>query len=89
MATIDRVRGRSSLRPLKVPCFMLVETLQKIPDPSIQLDALALTFAAVCRGIDVDAHELVTRANRQLVDADQADNPHLEALHDYAKGELR
>jgi hypothetical protein len=89
-ATIrSRVMGRSSLGPLKDPAFRIIDALQSVTDPSVQLDALALTFALVARGTGIDPHELVSRAHRQLRDADALRNPTIEAIEAYAQGELR
>lgn len=84
----DRIRFRSSLGPLKVPAFRVLDVLQDHP-ADIQLDALALTLTLMAQGAGMDAHELVTRATRQLNDASRVSNPTLEALSDYANGELR
>lgn len=84
----DRVMARSTLVPLKDPAFRILNSLQECR-PDIQLDALALTLAVMSRGAGIDPHDLVTRANRQIVDADRVRSPHLEAIQDYAAGELR
>lgn len=84
----ERVMARSSLVPLKVPAFQIVEALQKTQDQSIALDALALTFTLICQSTGIDPHALVTRAVRQAADADVLPNPHLEAIRDFAVGEM-
>jgi hypothetical protein len=84
----DRIAFRSSLRPLKVPSFQVIDALQKHP-ADVQVEALALTLAIITRTLGIDAHDLLTRANRQLTDADAVRNPHIEAIASYASGELR
>lgn len=84
----DRISFGSSLELLKVPSFRILDALQDHP-ADVQLNALALTLALLCRGVELDVHELVTRANRQIVDADRVRNPALEAIEAYATGELR
>lgn len=84
----ERVFARSTLGPLKVPCFTLISALQEIEDPSLQLDALALTFTIIAQGAGIDPHSLVTRAKCQLLHAEATRNTHLEAIRDYAVGEL-
>lgn len=84
----DRLAFRSSLEPLKVPAFRILDALQNFP-ADVQLDALALTLTTLCRGVEVDPHTLITRASRQLQDADCVRNPALEAIQAYASGELR
>lgn len=88
MGVRERLFARSSLAPLKLPAFAILNCLQDTEDTSLQLDALALTFTLISQSSGIDPHELVTRAHRQLADADAVRNPHLEAIRDYAAGEL-
>lgn len=84
----DRISFRSSLAPLKVPAFRVIDALQDQP-ADVQLEALALTLATMTRSLGVDAHGLITRAHRQLSEADAVRNPHIEAIAAYAAGELK
>lgn len=84
----DRIAFRSSLAPLKAPAFAVIGVLQQ-HTKDVQIEALALTLATMTRALGLDAHDLITRANRQLAEADTIHNPHLEAIADYANGELR
>jgi len=84
----ERLFARSSLAPVKVPAFKLLTGLQDTDEPSLQLDALALCFTLISQSAGIDPHELVSRAKRQIADADAVRNPHLEAIRDYAAGEL-
>jgi hypothetical protein len=83
----DRISFRSSLAPLRDPAFRVLAGLQDV-DQSLQIEALALAFTILTQGAGLDAHELVARARRQIADADRVDTPHLEAISDFAKGEL-
>lgn len=83
----DRIALASDLLPLKVPAFRVLDALQDAPK-DVQLRALALTLATACRPLGVDPHDLVSRAKRQLTHADATRNPHVEAIADYAAGEL-
>lgn len=84
----DKVLLASDVSSLKVPAFLVIDALQHSPK-DVQVRALALALAAVCRPLGLDPHDLVTRANRQLVHADATRNPHIEAIADYASGELK
>ena len=84
----DGVAFRSSLRPLKEPSFRVIAALQDV-EASVQIDALALTLTLMADAVGLDPHALITRARRQIADADAVKNPHLEAVRDYAAGELR
>lgn len=83
----DKIAIASDLAPLKVPAFLVIDALQHSPK-DIQLRALALTLTALCRPLGLDAHDLVVRANQQLIQADATRSPHIEAIADYAAGEL-
>lgn len=83
----QRITARSSLEPLKVPSFLVLDALQHT-SADVQLEALSLTLATMCRAVGIDPHELVTRSNRQLADADAVKNPLIEAIAGYAAGEL-
>lgn len=83
----DRITFRSTLEPLKVPAFLVIDALQNV-SADVQLEALSLTLATMARTHGIDAHQLITRSHRQLADADAVKNPHLEAIAAYAAGEL-
>lgn len=85
----EKIFARSSLVPVKVPAFSILDAVARIPDQSVALDALALTFTIICQSTDIEPHDLVTRAKRQAADADVLENPHLEAIRDYANGEMK
>lgn len=84
----DRVSFDCGFEHLKGPAFRVIDALQETP-AHIQLQALALALALLARGVGTDAHELLTRANRQILDADRVKNPALEAIQEYATGELK
>jgi hypothetical protein len=84
----SRIMGRSTLAPLKGPSFAIINALQDQPK-DVQLDALFLTAELLASAAGIDSHELITRARRQATDASRVRNPHLEAIREYAAGELR
>lgn len=84
----DRIAFRNSLGSLKTPAFAILDALQHLPR-DIQVEALVLTATLITQGASLDPHELVSRAKRQIADADRVDNPIIEAIDAYAKGELR
>jgi len=83
----DRIAFRSSLRPLKSAAFSVIDALQTQPR-DIQIEAAGIAFVALSLAIGEDPHALVVRAKRQLADAESVRNGDLEAISDYAKGEL-
>lgn len=89
MSLRSRIMARCSLRGLKAPAFLIIDGMQRTPDPAAQVDALSLTFTAICQSAGLDPHELITRSRRQLREADATRNPEIEAIRDYAAGELK
>ncbi len=90
MAVRSQVMANGSLLPLKVPAFQLLDTLQGVSkSKAVQLDALFLTATLVAQGVDIDPHELISRAKRQIREAATVRNPHLEAIREFAAGELK
>ena len=83
----DKIAFRSSLVALKQPAFNVISALQASP-ADVQIEAIALTLTIMSDAVGIDAHELITRAHRQMASADQVSNQHLEAIRDYAIGEL-
>jgi hypothetical protein len=89
MSLRSRIMARSTLRGLKAPAFLILDGLQRTEDPAVQIDALSLTFTAICQSAGLDPHELITRSRRQLREAELVRNPEIEAIRDYAAGELK
>ena len=83
----DRLAFRSSLAQLKVPAFKVLSAVQE-EDTDLQIEALTIAMTILADGSGLNPHELVSRARRMISDAERVDNPHLEAISDFAKGEL-
>lgn len=84
----DRIAFRSSLAPLRAPAFGIINSLQDVT-ADVQLESLALTLVLLCEGTGQDPHALVARASRQSDSSSQLPDPTLEAIRDYASGELK
>ena len=85
MSLRSQIMANSSLGPLKVPAFTVLDAIQDT-QPAYAIDALTLTLVLICQSTGLDAHELVTRAGRQIRDADALRIPHLDAIRDVAAG---
>lgn len=86
--TRDRIAFRSSLEPLRLPSFGIISSLQN-HTADVQMESLALTMVLLCEGTGLDAHELISRAKRQTHTSLELPDPTLEAIRDYAAGELK
>lgn len=89
MTVRHRLMGNCSIRPLKLPAFTLIDALQHETDKAKALDAFYLTAVLLADGVGIDPHELVSRARRQITEATALRNPHLEAIKEFAAGELK
>lgn len=89
MSIRSQVMANCSLIPLKVPAFRVIDALQETQSKAVQLDALFLAATLVAQGVNIDPHELVSRSLRQIREADAVRNPHIEAIREFARGELK
>ena len=85
----SRIVGNCSLVKLKDPAFRIIHSLQDNPDKAAQVEALFLVTAIAAAALGICPHEMLARARRQMAEAEAVRNPHLEAIRDYAEGELR
>lgn len=83
-----RISARCSLGPLKVPAFSILSALQEHP-ADIQIEALFLCATLMAQSAGLPPHDMVGRALRQISDGDAVRSPHLEAIRDFAAGELK
>ncbi|WP_343698877.1 hypothetical protein [Caulobacter sp.] len=83
----DRVRLSSTVSNLRDPAFELLRRNETI-NPSDQVRALLLTAVVVCQGCGLDPHEEVARTLRMLRQAEGPFTYHVQAIRDYAAGEL-
>lgn len=84
----DAISFATDADKLRRPAFGVLDAIQRHP-PAVQLDALFLTAVAMAEAISLDSHEMVARAKRILPEAEGPFTDHLQAVRDYAKGELR
>ena len=84
----DRITFRSTLDPLREPSFGIIGSLQN-HTADVQLESLALCLQLMCEATGQDAHDLITRARQQSATSTELPDPTLEAIRDYAAGELK
>ena len=84
----DRIAARTSVAPLRLPAFAIISATQDV-DPATRLEALALTLSLACQTAGLDVHDVVTRARRQISDAECVRSAHIEAIRDLIAGERR
>jgi hypothetical protein len=88
---LDTIRlnlaAASAPEPIRHGSFAVLDALQRYR-PETQLDALFATAVAMSQSLGLDPHDMVVRARRVLPDLEAAYTNHLQAIRDYAKGEL-
>lgn len=77
----------SAPEPIRHAAFAVLDALQR-HRPETQLDALFAAAVAMSQSLGLDPHDMVVRAKRVLPDLEGAYTNHLQAVRDYAKGEL-
>lgn len=80
--------GNQQLPALRQASWRTILELQKYP-ADIQLQALALVLTAMSETLNLDPHDMVSRARRQLADADAAFVFQFQAIRDFAGNEMR
>lgn len=85
---VDRVLLGSTASNLRHPAFRLISANQQ-ENPEVQINALMLTAVVVCQTIGLDPHDMVERAKRMVSVAEGPFTYHLQAIRDFAEGELR
>ncbi|PXA91205.1 hypothetical protein DMC25_06535 [Caulobacter sp. D4A] len=83
----DRVRTASEVGILREPAFRIIDRMQHI-NPSDQVRALMLAAAVTCDALRLDPHEEIERARRMMAQAEGPFSYHVQAIRDYAAGEL-
>lgn len=84
----DRVRTDSTVALLREPAFALLSRIQDA-NPSDQVRALFLVAAVISDAIGIDGHDALNSAKRMLSTAEGPHTVHVQAIRDYADGELR
>lgn len=85
---IDQVRLVSSPAALRVPAFQVIHRMQDYR-PGVQLLATAVALQAMAEAAGISLHDLFTVAGNVMRDAEGPFTHHVQAIRDYAKGELR
>jgi hypothetical protein len=74
----DQVRG---------PAFLVIDRIQGL-DPSIQLTAVAVALCAMSQALGLDMRDVINVAENTLRDAEGPYTQHIQAIRDYAEGEI-
>jgi hypothetical protein len=83
----ERARHSSSVAALREPAFRVINRMEDLA-PDVQVNALFLAAVVVAEALGLDIHEEVARAGRKVAAAEGPFTAHVQALRDYAKGEL-
>lgn len=83
----DRIAFATSADSVRDPAVAVIDALDRF-DPAVQIEAAFAAAVILARTVNLDPHELVARARRQVVDL-EAHETSVSAISDYAKGELK
>lgn len=88
--TLDTLRSRiGSISPpaIRAPAFKVIERIQGL-DPAVQITASAVAVCAMAEAIGLPMRELIRVAENTLRDSEGPYTEHIQAIREYAKGEL-
>lgn len=76
------------INDLRAAAFTLLDRMQS-HNPAVQMLATAVALRAMSESLGLDLSDLMQRAGRLLRAADGPFGTHIQAIRDYAVGELR
>jgi len=82
----DRL-GVANPAEIRGPAFAIIDRLQHM-DPSVQLTATAVALCAMCEALGVDMRYAINVAENTLRDSEGPFTTHIQAIREYAKGEI-
>ena len=86
----DPIRDRLGwISPAQVrgPAFLVIDRIQRL-DPTIQLTAVAVALCAMSQALGVDMRDVINVAENTLRDSEGPYTQHIQAIRDYAEGEI-
>lgn len=83
----ERARHSSDVAALRQPAFAVINRMDGL-EPHLQFNALMLAAVVACEALNLDPHEEVERARRKVSAAEGPHTMHVQAIRDYARGEL-
>lgn len=85
-AIADRL-GTHTPAQVRAPAFHVITRLQEV-DPSVQITACAVALCAMCEAMGLRMRDVINVAENTLRDCEGPFTEHVQAIRDYAKGEL-
>lgn len=88
--SLDALRSRMGVfnaANIRAPAFHVIHRIQNL-DPAAQITATAVALCAMAQAIGMDMREVIYVAERTLRDAEGPYTEHIQAIRDYARGEL-
>lgn len=82
----DRI-GVHTPAQVRAPAFHVITRLQEL-DPSIQITATAVALCAMAEALGLRMRDVVNVAENTLRDCEGPYTEHVQAIRDYAKGEI-
>jgi hypothetical protein len=72
---------------IRGPAFRVLDRLQYL-DPAVQVTATAVALCAMAQALGLDMRRVIEIAENTLRDSEGPYTTHIQAIRDYARGEL-
>lgn len=79
--------GWHSPAQIRGPAFAIIDRLQRM-DPSVQLMATAVALVAMSEAVGLRMRDVINVAENTLADSEGPYTEHIQAIREYARGEL-
>jgi hypothetical protein len=79
--------GVISPATIRAPAFRLIDRMQHM-DPAIQITATAVALCAMSEALGLNMRHVINVAENTLRDAEGPYTEHIQAIREYAKGEI-
>ncbi len=83
----ERARWSSEVAALREPAFRVIHRMEGV-EPHLQFNAVMLAARALAEALGLDPHEEIVKAGRMMADAEGPHTTHVQAIRDFARGEL-
>lgn len=84
----DRISWFTDLPALRQGAFAVLDAMQKQPKQAVQVLGPGVAFVAMCESLGRDPHEDIVRIRRMMSEVDGPFTAEVQAIRDYAAGEL-
>lgn len=85
---MDRINFFTDLASLRRGAFSTIDAMQHEPNKAVQYLGPAVAFVAMAEALGRDPHEDISRVKRMMSAVEGPFTDEVQAIRDYAKGEI-